>query len=224
GRDNGKRPAKEEDEQALVVQDGLGTYEWSYQVEEEATEFALMAFTSNPSRSSSSNSDEEVTKTTFDNRSSDEENSVANDRFKKGEGYHAVPPPLTRNYIPPKPDLLFAGLDDSIYKFKISETVISLAKDEKDAPETSTAFVKKPKEDRSSAPLIQDWETDSDDSVFTPESIHAKIDFVKAGESIKHVKPVESVKHVKPVTPVKTAEQTKKSKNFSSSSNVDRKN
>nr|GFB25467.1 ribonuclease H-like domain-containing protein [Tanacetum cinerariifolium] len=56
GRDNGKRPAKEEDEQALVVQDGLGTYDWSYQVEEEATDFALMALTSNPSSSSSSNS------------------------------------------------------------------------------------------------------------------------------------------------------------------------
>nr|GFC74824.1 hypothetical protein [Tanacetum cinerariifolium] len=57
GRDNGKRPAKKEDEQALVVQDGLGTYDWSYQVEEEATDFALMAFTSNPSSSSSSNSE-----------------------------------------------------------------------------------------------------------------------------------------------------------------------
>nr|GEV37254.1 integrase, catalytic region, zinc finger, CCHC-type, peptidase aspartic, catalytic [Tanacetum cinerariifolium] len=221
-RDNGKRPAKEEDEQALVVQDGLGTYDWSYQVEEEATDFALMAFTSNPSSSSSSNSKEEVTETVFDNHSSDEENSVANDRLKKGKGYHAVPPPLTGNYMPPKPDLSFAGLDDSIYKFKISETVTSLAKDEKDAPETSTACVEKPKEDRSSAPLIKDWETDSDDyNVFTPEPIPAKIDFMKAGESVK---PVESVKHVKPVTPVKTAEQTKKSMNFSSSPKVDRKN
>nr|GFB20176.1 ribonuclease H-like domain-containing protein [Tanacetum cinerariifolium] len=58
GRDNGKRPVKEEDEQALVVQDGLGTYEQSYQVEEEATDFALMAFTSNPSSSSCSNSED----------------------------------------------------------------------------------------------------------------------------------------------------------------------
>nr|GEV05904.1 hypothetical protein [Tanacetum cinerariifolium] len=41
--------------------------------------------------------------------------------------------------------------------------------------------IEKPKEDRSSAPLIEDWETDSDDdSVFTPEPIPAKIDFVKA--------------------------------------------
>nr|GEU68972.1 hypothetical protein [Tanacetum cinerariifolium] len=47
GRDNGKRPAKEEDEKALVVQDGLGTYDWSYQLKKEATDFALMAFTSN---------------------------------------------------------------------------------------------------------------------------------------------------------------------------------
>nr|GEV26012.1 ribonuclease H-like domain-containing protein [Tanacetum cinerariifolium] len=56
GRDNGKRPVKEEDEKALVVKDGLGTYDWSYQVEEEATDFALMAFTLNSSSSSSSNS------------------------------------------------------------------------------------------------------------------------------------------------------------------------
>nr|GEW91783.1 ribonuclease H-like domain-containing protein [Tanacetum cinerariifolium] len=210
GRDNGKRPAKEEDENALVVQDGLGTYDWSYQVDEEATYFALMTFTSIPSSSSSSNcereklseanieiigyqhglesiegklrvhqqneviykekiavleyevkdkrldiSEEEVTETVFDNRSSDEENSLANDKFMKGEGYHAVPPPFTGNYMPPKPDLSFAGLDDSIYKFKISKTVTSLAKDDKDAPETSTASVEKPKED-SMSHLIKD--------------------------------------------------------------------
>nr|GEZ59530.1 retrovirus-related Pol polyprotein from transposon TNT 1-94 [Tanacetum cinerariifolium] len=42
-------------------------------------------------------------------------------------------------------------------------------------------------------------ETDSDDdNVFRPEPIPAKIDFVKADESIKHVKPVVSVKHGPP--------------------------
>nr|GFA59480.1 hypothetical protein [Tanacetum cinerariifolium] len=206
GRNIGKRPAKEEDENALVVQDRLGTYDWSYQVEEEPTDFVLMAFTSNHSSYSSINSKheklrkanleiigyqyglesieeqlrihqqneviyeekirvleyvvkdkrEEVTETVFDNRSSDENNSLANDRFNKGEGYHAVPPPLTGNFMPPKFDLSLAGLDDSIYKFKITEIVTSLTKDEKDAPKTSTACVDKPKEDRSSAPLIQD--------------------------------------------------------------------
>nr|GEY57072.1 hypothetical protein [Tanacetum cinerariifolium] len=49
---------------------------------------------------------------------------------------------------------------------------------------------------KSSALLIQDWETDSDnDSVSRLEPILAKIDFVKAGESVKHVKLVDSVKH-----------------------------
>nr|GEV47030.1 putative ribonuclease H-like domain-containing protein [Tanacetum cinerariifolium] len=62
--------------------------------------------------------EEEVTETVFDNRSSDEENSLANDRFKKGEGYHAVPPPLTGNYMPPKSDLSFARLDDSIIRLR----------------------------------------------------------------------------------------------------------
>nr|GEZ34429.1 ribonuclease H-like domain-containing protein [Tanacetum cinerariifolium] len=135
GRDNGKRPVKEEDENALFH-------------EKEVLDIR----------------EKEVNETVFDNRSSDEENSLANDR-----------------------------LDDSIYKFKISETVTSLAKVDKDAPETSTTSVEKPKEDRYSTPLIQDWETDSDnDSVFKPEPIPTKIDFVKASESIK---PVDSVKH-----------------------------
>nr|GEV04046.1 hypothetical protein [Tanacetum cinerariifolium] len=124
GRDNGKRPARVEDEKELVVQDRLGTYDWSYQLEEEVTE------------------------TVFDNRSSDEENSLANDRFKKGERFHTVPPPLTENYMLPKPDLSFAGLDDSFYKFKISETITSLSKEIEDAHETSTAFVEKSKEVR----------------------------------------------------------------------------
>nr|GEV03379.1 hypothetical protein [Tanacetum cinerariifolium] len=125
--------------------------------EEEGTDFALMAFTLNPSSFLSSNSeDKEVTETVIDNRLSDKENSPSYYRFKKGKGYHAVPPPLIGKYMPPKSDLSFARLDDSIYKFKISETVTSLTKDEKDALETSTAFVEKTKEVKTSAPLIQD--------------------------------------------------------------------
>nr|GEY17665.1 xylulose kinase-1 [Tanacetum cinerariifolium] len=176
GRDNGKNPTREEDEKALFN-------------EKEVLDVK----------------EEEVTETVFDNRSSDEETSLANERFKKGKRFHVVLPPLTWNYMPPKPDLSFSGLDDSIYKFKISEIVTNLSKNVEDAPETSTAFIDKPKEVRTSAPLIQDWDTDSDnDSVITPKHIPTKINFVKAGE------------HVKPVKPIKTAEQTEKYNNFSS--------
>ncbi|GJY68435.1 ribonuclease H-like domain-containing protein [Tanacetum coccineum] len=44
------------------------------------------------------------------------DNSPVNDRFKTGEGFHAVPPPYTGNYMPLRPDLSFVGLDDYVYK------------------------------------------------------------------------------------------------------------
>ncbi|GJS15737.1 ribonuclease H-like domain-containing protein [Tanacetum coccineum] len=34
------------------------------------------------------------------------------DNYKKGLGYNAVPPPYTRNFMPPTPDLSFTGLDE----------------------------------------------------------------------------------------------------------------
>ncbi|GKC41099.1 hypothetical protein Tco_1058821 [Tanacetum coccineum] len=56
-RDNTRRtvPVETSDalvvqENALIVQDGLG-YDWSYIAQDEPTEFALMAYTSNSSRS-----------------------------------------------------------------------------------------------------------------------------------------------------------------------------
>ncbi|GJT57436.1 ribonuclease H-like domain-containing protein [Tanacetum coccineum] len=60
----------------------------------------------------------EVFKSTSDSSVNEieEENNQVNDRFKKVEGYHVVPPPCTWNYMPSRPDLSFAGLDDSIYK------------------------------------------------------------------------------------------------------------
>ncbi|GKE90175.1 hypothetical protein Tco_1567650, partial [Tanacetum coccineum] len=36
---------------------------------------------------------------------SDVDNSPVNDIFKTGEGFHEVPPPYTRNYMPSRPDL-----------------------------------------------------------------------------------------------------------------------
>nr|GFA23524.1 hypothetical protein [Tanacetum cinerariifolium] len=32
---------------------------------------------------------------------------IVHDRYKSGEGYHAVPPPYTGTFMPPKPDLVF---------------------------------------------------------------------------------------------------------------------
>ncbi|GJZ02263.1 hypothetical protein Tco_0520224 [Tanacetum coccineum] len=186
---------------ALIVQDGLG-YDWSYIAQDELTEFALMAYTSNSSgfdtklglesveaqlvvhqkkevvyeekiavlefevkdkgnavtrltnqleqtlkekedlkakleqfETSSKNltklinsqisskdqlnensSDSGLFNSVFDSRSSDADDNQTNDRFKKDNEYHVVPPPLTGNYIPPLAILSFAGLNDSVYR------------------------------------------------------------------------------------------------------------
>nr|GEX97408.1 putative reverse transcriptase domain-containing protein [Tanacetum cinerariifolium] len=58
----------------------------------------------------------------FDSHESDGDDNQVNDRFKKGEGYHAVPPSYTGNNMPPKADLSFAGLDNYVFKFKESDS------------------------------------------------------------------------------------------------------
>ncbi|GJX14928.1 hypothetical protein Tco_0206686 [Tanacetum coccineum] len=92
-------------------------------------------------------------KNVFNNRESNVDDSPVNDRFKTCEGFHAAPLPYTGNYIPARPDLSFVGLDDSVYKTKVSETETSISKTSKD-------IVEKPKTVRPSAPIIEDWDTD----------------------------------------------------------------
>ncbi|GJY13567.1 ribonuclease H-like domain-containing protein, partial [Tanacetum coccineum] len=110
-----------------------------------------------------------------DSEKSDVDDSLVNDRFKIGEGFHVVPPPYTGNYMPSRPNLSFARLDDS-----------SISKTSKD-------IVEKPKTIRPSALIIEEWDTDSDNgSVFRPKSDKTKpkftkINFVKFGENVKSV-------------------------------------
>ncbi|GJR06144.1 putative ribonuclease H-like domain-containing protein [Tanacetum coccineum] len=136
-----------------------------------------------------------VVHSVFNSRESDVENSPVNDRFKTGEGFHAVPPPYTGNYMPSRPDLSFAGLDDSVYKTKVSETETSISKTSKD-------IVEKPKTIRPSAPIIEDWDTDSDnDSVFRPKTDQTKpkftkINFIKSDENVKSVNKENTHKQV----------------------------
>ncbi|GKE49847.1 ribonuclease H-like domain-containing protein, partial [Tanacetum coccineum] len=158
---------------ALVVQDGIG-----YQIGLESLEARIVVHEKNEAIY-----EEYIA---FLNRESDIDDSPVNDRFKTGEGFHAVPPPYTGNYMPPRPDLSFAGLDDFVYKTKRGETETSISKTTKD-------IIEKPKTVRPSAPIIEDWDIDSDnDSVFGPKSDQTKpkftkINFVKSNENMKSV-------------------------------------
>ncbi|GJX06476.1 putative ribonuclease H-like domain-containing protein [Tanacetum coccineum] len=212
-RDNTRRivPVETSDalvvqDNALIVQDGLG-YDWSYIAQDEPTEFALMAYTSNSSGSDTEANleiiayqlglesveaqlvvhqkneavyEEKIAVLEFEVKdksnaitrlknqldetlrekddlkakleqfetssknlkllhtklinssnnvimlvgSSDGDDNQTNDRFKKDNEYHAVPPPLTGNYMPPLADLSFAGLDDSVYRPTVNKTQV----------------------------------------------------------------------------------------------------
>ncbi|GJZ43381.1 hypothetical protein Tco_0590636 [Tanacetum coccineum] len=127
----------------------------------------------------------------LDNVVDSHECDQVNDRFKKSEGYHAVPSPYTRNFKPARADLSFAGLDDSVYKSKVSETITSVPNVETTVTKTSKDSLEKPKTVRFSAPIIEDWESDSEDeNVFEPKEVKQtvkssfkKIEFVNARNS-----------------------------------------
>nr|GEY04958.1 hypothetical protein [Tanacetum cinerariifolium] len=92
---------------------------------------------------------------------------------------------------PPRPDLSFAGLDDSIFKSSISETVTSVHETKTSASKTSKESMEKTKSVRPSDPIIEDWESNSDDDCEIRPSIeqnkpsHAKINFVKSDENTR---------------------------------------
>ncbi|GJX48287.1 putative ribonuclease H-like domain-containing protein [Tanacetum coccineum] len=127
GRSNA--PTTESSSQALVAQDGLGGYDWSNDFEVEPVNYALMAISSCSSSSSDSErvggvnheTDSENSLSIFDVRSSDEENTLENDRFLKN-GYKVVPPPITGNFLTPRADISFAGLDEYAIRNKIIES------------------------------------------------------------------------------------------------------
>ncbi|GJS49390.1 putative ribonuclease H-like domain-containing protein [Tanacetum coccineum] len=76
----------------------------------------------------------ELYNSVFDSRSSDGNDNQINDRFKKDNGYHVVPPPLTGNYMPPLADLSFAGLDATVYRHTTNKTSASVSQVEANKP------------------------------------------------------------------------------------------
>ncbi|GJX75168.1 putative ribonuclease H-like domain-containing protein [Tanacetum coccineum] len=70
-------------------------------------------------------------------RSSDEEITPANDRFSKADGCHTIPPPITGNFLTPRDDISFAGLDEYAIRKKIIESKINELKTDTSKSKTS---------------------------------------------------------------------------------------
>ncbi|GJY13283.1 hypothetical protein Tco_0382592 [Tanacetum coccineum] len=100
----------------------------------------------------------ELFKSVFDSRSSDGDDNQTNDRFKKDNGYHVVPPPLTGNYMTLLADLSFEGLDDSIYRPTANKTSASVSQVETTTSQTSNTCVEMPRVEsvRPSGVIIED--------------------------------------------------------------------
>ncbi|GKE99213.1 hypothetical protein Tco_0022564, partial [Tanacetum coccineum] len=117
----------------------------------------------------------EVVHSVFNSRESDEDDNSVNDRFKTGEGFHAVPPPYTGNYMPPRLDLSFVGLDEYVFMTAVRKATTSVSETETSISKTSKVIIEKTKTVRPSAHIIEEWDTDSDnDSVFRPKSDQTK--------------------------------------------------
>ncbi|GJY38059.1 ribonuclease H-like domain-containing protein [Tanacetum coccineum] len=116
----------------------------------------------------------ELFNSVFDSRSSDGDDNQTNDRFKKNNGYHVVPPPLTGNYMPPLADLSFAGLDDSVYRPTANKTSASVSQVEASTSQTSNTSVEMPRDEsvRPSGVIIEDWVSD-DEEIFQSNDLQA---------------------------------------------------
>ncbi|GJU49490.1 hypothetical protein Tco_1219045 [Tanacetum coccineum] len=113
----------------------------------------------------------------FEVRSSDEEMTPANDRFSKADGYHVVPPPITGNFLTPRADISFAGLDKYAIRKKIikSKTNTSKSKTSETVGKTNEVNIEKPKSVHESVVpkpkinrdkvIIEDWNSDDEDDV-----------------------------------------------------------
>nr|GEY04705.1 hypothetical protein [Tanacetum cinerariifolium] len=134
--------------------------------EEEPTNFALMDFSSS---SSNSSSDYEFRKSQFDvmsyqtglesvearllvyKQNDDNDSwppSNLYDRFVPSGGYHVIPPPMTRTFMPPKPDLVFHTPLSDKNEHLAFNVQLSPTKPEQDLPP--------------GAPIIEDWVSDSE--------------------------------------------------------------
>nr|GEX13151.1 reverse transcriptase domain-containing protein [Tanacetum cinerariifolium] len=103
--------------------------------------------------------------------------SQVKDKYKTSVGYHTVPLLYTGNFMPPKPDLILADVDEYV----ISESVTSMP-----AVATNKAKTSKSKPKSVSGPLIKDWISDSEDENETKSKSKqrkpsfAKVDATKA--------------------------------------------
>nr|GEU48404.1 retrovirus-related Pol polyprotein from transposon TNT 1-94 [Tanacetum cinerariifolium] len=171
-RDNGRRPAYQDDLKALVTINGEDI-DWFGHVGEDAQNYAMMAYSS----SNSGSNNESV----FMNKESDLEDTSVNDKYV--DEMHAVLPPMKRNYMPSEPDV---GIDYSKFTYVPKQTSVDeldskpseYASCKSDSNVETTTSIPEPVENApkvfcepkmwTDAPIIEEYELDSDNDLDDP--------------------------------------------------------
>ncbi|GJU29454.1 hypothetical protein Tco_1173043 [Tanacetum coccineum] len=132
--------------------------------------------------SSNHETDSENSLSIFYVRSSDEEIIPENDRSSKNR-YKAVPPPITRNFLTPRADISFAGLDEYAIRNKIIDSQITelntKTSETTGKPKSaSESVVSNPKIDRDRV-IIEDWNSDDEEEVSEVQTVRPETQTVK---------------------------------------------
>ncbi|GJU38496.1 putative ribonuclease H-like domain-containing protein [Tanacetum coccineum] len=155
---------------------------------------------------SNSETNSEISLSVFDTRSSDVKNTPENDMFPK-DGFHAVPPPITGEFLTHRPDISFAGLDELAIRNKIIQE--------------KSKSVSEPVESNKEKVIIEDWTSDNEDEVSvepnvvpvrTEESQSNKTSLDKIGQTSK--KQGSRIKKVKSCFVCKSTDHLIKDCNF----------
>nr|GEZ63648.1 hypothetical protein [Tanacetum cinerariifolium] len=118
------------------------------------------------------------------------------DRFQPSGGYHVVPPPYARTFMPPKPDLVFNTAPTAVETDHLAFNVqLSPTKPDQDLSHTT----------RPTAPIIEDWVSDSEDKSETKAS-QIVPSFVQSSKQVKS--PRHSVQPVETSIPVSIPKPT----------------
>ncbi|GKF11300.1 hypothetical protein Tco_0049226, partial [Tanacetum coccineum] len=156
-------------ENALVAQDGIGGYDWSYQASSGSSSSSDYEFKTGLGYNADSSTAASPAVESFVN-SSEMLEDQENNRSISEKGYHVVTPPYTGNFIPFKPDLTF--IDEIVESENMDVTTIvtpsnvkTVESNHESAGVKSNGDAVEPKIVRKNSfrpPIIKDWNYDDD--------------------------------------------------------------
>ncbi|GJX49165.1 ribonuclease H-like domain-containing protein [Tanacetum coccineum] len=126
------------------------------------------------------------------------------DKYKIGLGYNAVPPPYTGNFMPPKPDLSFSGLEEFTSEPIVTKPVVETSE--------AKASADKPKAVRKNngTPIIEDGSHSTvkrpihKNTTFKNSNFNKRVNTVK-DKNVNTAKPKSVVNAAKPKVVVNAA-------------------